>query len=66
MESKRVERTMRPDWDTFIKSCLGVYVICFCGKTLKTVEELRAHWEQGHFDYNIANLEPATRPEEEK
>lgn len=42
---------VRPTWDEVIASLPSAYIACTCGIVLQTYEQLRGHWQAGHFDY---------------
>lgn len=51
----------KPGWNDFIvkmqkKYSRGQLVPCSCGETLPTFDDLKIHWDQGHFD-NIPETE---------
>ena len=52
-----MDRIVRPDWDTFTQQYAGVLIACTCGQILHTFEQVRAHWESGHFDYVVKDSE---------
>ena len=41
---------VRPDFDELCKQLSGAYVACSCGHILETFEQVREHWQLGHFD----------------
>ncbi|MHA2265053.1 MAG: hypothetical protein ACXAEN_21890 [Candidatus Thorarchaeota archaeon] len=44
---------IRPDWHEFASEVTnsGAHIVnCNCGSTLWTKQELREHWQMGHFD----------------
>jgi hypothetical protein len=43
----------RPNYHKLISDFVGSYVACSCGLTLITQEEIRDHWQLGHFDYTV-------------
>lgn len=45
---------MRPQWQDYVKGLCGSYVLCSCGHVLKSLEEVREHWQQGHADSVIS------------
>lgn len=44
-------RMVRPGWYEFVKKTSGGYLQCTCGRVLQTFEQVRDHWQLGHFDY---------------
>ena len=47
---------IRPSWENIAKMFYGSYVGCSCGQTLQTQEQLRNHWQLGHFDFIEKNV----------
>lgn len=43
-------KTIRPDWYKLLTRTAGAYVACTCGQILQTQEQLREHYQRGHFD----------------
>ena len=58
-------RMVREDWYAFIGNCTrggpGV-TLCSCGSSLWTQQELRSHWQEGHFDCVAKESTPAAEP----
>ena len=42
---------IRPKWKDFVEDVAGNYVACSCGQILQNFDQLRDHWQAGHFDY---------------
>jgi hypothetical protein len=40
----------RPDWHELVKQTSGAYLSCSCGQILQTMNQVRMHWQFGHFD----------------
>ena len=51
----------RPTWGEICKKYLsfGGYVICSCHHVLQTIENVKEHWQQGHFDIDVKEKEDA-------
>jgi len=46
-----VSNMVRPDWSTFRgRFQQPSFVRCSCGETLQSFNQLRDHWQFGHFD----------------
>ncbi len=43
---------MRPEWWEFSNKVEG-NLICSCRMALTTMEQIRHHWQMGHFDYEV-------------
>lgn len=44
-----MNKVTRPSWEEITKNING-YIACSCMSILKSIEEVRTHWEAGHFD----------------
>lgn len=44
-------KIVRPPWEEIVAELSGCYVACSCGHILQTFEEVREHWQRGHYDY---------------
>jgi len=59
-----MSKPTRPPWKEFVNACIPGYVACTCLSILKTIDEIRLHWEAGHFD--IYPPEPTIEELEDK
>lgn len=48
-------KLIRPKWSIFAD--IQGYLVCPCGNILKTMDEIRFHWQAGHFDYPSNRIE---------
>lgn len=52
----------REPWEEFQRKHFGGYVGCSCGSILQTCEQVREHWQSGHFDEPRYREEPDETP----
>lgn len=52
VSSPTPRQPQRPEWDAFASRAQkgGGILICNCGTNLLTLQQIREHWQQGHFD----------------